>query len=136
MRKLIIPVFIVLVQILNGQTKDKDTVFQFYDLNKTAYKSWNNIDSVWHYNSFRKCLSENNLKLSCAKCESIYLDVIFTIDSTGKLIDYRIVNEKLCGGRFTPELKICFLEFFLDFNFPEELRRLKFQVKLGTGLKC
>jgi hypothetical protein len=119
-----------------SQEKLNDTVIQYYNLDGKAFQLWENIDSVWHYNNFNKCLSENKLKLSCAKCASIYLDVVFSIDSSGKLSDYKVVNERMCGGRFTPELKICFLEFFLNFNFPAELRRIKFQVRLGNSLKC
>lgn len=123
-------------KIVNSQEIKQDTIITFYNLEKEAYKSWNNIDSVWHYNTYQNCLINNKLKLSCAKCENIYLDVVFRIDSSGTLYDYKVVNENMCGMKFKPELKVCFLEFFINYIFPAELRNKSIQVRLGTGLKC
>jgi len=100
------------------------------------YKSWQNIESVWYHNDYKKCLTENKLKLSCESCESIIMVVNFNIDSTGKISDYKIISDKMCNKRFTPQLKVRFLEFFLNFIFPPELRSIMIQVRLGDSLKC
>ena len=136
MKKLIFFLFVLIAEFSFSQTKINDTVIQSYNLKGKAWHSWQGIDSVWHYNTYLGCMTDYKLKLSCAKCESVYLDVIFQIDSTGKLSDYKVVNEKMCGGKFSPDLKFCFLEFFINYNFPVELRRMKIQVRLGNSLKC
>ena len=119
-----------------SQLKVNDTIVKNFELKGKSLHSWLGIDSVWHYNTYLTCMNDFKLKLSCAKCESVYLDVVFNIDSMGKLADYKIVTEKMCGQKFSPDLKICFLEFFINYNFPVELRRMKIQTRLGTILKC
>jgi len=115
----------------------KDTIISYNDLpTDEARLAWNNMHDDWRRNDFYDCLEKEKLKMSCAHCSNIYLAVDFKIDSAGKVLEYRVVKETMCGSDFTESLKKCFLEYFLTTQFPEELRNMVFEITFGNGLKC
>ncbi|HNW69453.1 MAG TPA: hypothetical protein PKI01_03555 [Bacteroidales bacterium] len=119
------------------QTIPKDSIFTYNDLpTDEARLAWNDMHDEWRQNNFHDCLDKAKLKMSCAHCSSIYLTVDFKIDSAGKVLEYRIVKENMCGNDFTESLKKCFLEYFLTIPFPESLRNMVFEITIGNGLKC
>jgi len=120
-----------------GQTIPKDSIYTYNDLpTDDARLAWNKMHDDWRRNNFYNCLEKENLKMSCAHCSSIYLTVDFKIDSTGKVIEYRVVKENMCGTNFSESLKKCFLEYFLATQFSEGLRNMVFEITIGNGLKC
>ena len=74
--------------------------------------------------------------MSCSGCESVYMDVVLCIDEDGKLKYYRLVKTKKCGAEFSKGLEIRFMKWFFTKQFSAELYNTRFQVRLGTGLKC
>jgi len=44
---------------------------------------------------------ENNLKMNCSSCVSIYMNALITIDNLGKLKKYQVVKSKKCKETFT-----------------------------------
>jgi hypothetical protein len=107
-----------------------------YELKGKAWQDWDSINTFWMHNYYSQCLKENKLKMSCAHCVSIYIDAMFTIDSSGKVIDIQIIKENVCSGKATEKLKQCFFNYYRELVFPESLRRKKIKSKFGTGLKC
>jgi hypothetical protein len=126
---------------LNAQNTDqfipKDSIITYTDLpTDEARLAWNNMHDNWRRNDFYDCLEKEKIKMSCAHCSSIYLTVDFKIDSAGKVLEYRVVKENMCGSDFTETLKKCILEYFLATQFPEGLRNMVFEITIGNGLKC
>lgn len=114
----------------------KDSIPKSYDLTGPQYSAWTNFYNNWRVVEYPKILKENKLKMNCSGCESIYMEVIFTINEIGKLSNYKVIKSKKCGKEFSKKLENRFMKLFLDFQFPKDMRNLKFEVRLGTGLKC
>jgi hypothetical protein len=107
-----------------------------YELSGSAWAAWNAIDADWMKNHYWACLEKFSLKMSCARCENIYVDVELHINVEGKLESYKVLKENICENKITPELEQAFLEYFKKLIFPESLRNLIIEARLGTGLKC
>ncbi len=128
-------VVLLFAQYLSAQAH-KDTIVRSHQLPKEQYREWKIIEDEWMKNEYGKILKENKLKMKCANCENIFMNVIFTIDTSGKLIATKTVKTRKCAGEFSKKMEDRFLKWFLNFTFPKELYNLKFEVRLGTGLKC
>lgn len=114
----------------------KDTIPKSYELKGDQYKAWRVIEQEWFSKEYGKILKENKLKMNCSGCESISMNTVITIDNIGKLKEYKVVNSRKCATTFSKKLEERFMKWFLTFNFPKELYNSKFEVHLGTGLKC
>ncbi len=113
-----------------------DSIPKAYELIGPQYKDWNAMYDNWRAIEYPKILKENKLKMNCNGCESIYMEVIFVINEIGKLDHYTVIKSNKCSGKFSKKLEARFMKLFLDFQFPKDMRSFKFEVKLGTGLKC
>jgi hypothetical protein len=114
----------------------KDSVVQYYEMKGGAGKQIDSIHSLWMSTHYPSILKRHRLKMQCSNCESIYMNVQLDIDSTGKVFFYKIIKEKCCAGKFSDTVRKDFLKYFLEVTFPDALRRKKFIIRLGTGLKC
>jgi hypothetical protein len=114
-----------------------DTITKWnYELEGQAWKDWDSINRFWMKNIYFPCLKENKLKMSCAGCVYIYIDAIFEIDSYGKLVEIKIIKEKICTNKANDKLKECFFTYYKNLVFPPSLRKKKIKAKFGTGLSC
>jgi hypothetical protein len=140
MRRIIIIMFLCLPVVSMAQSKlldvPEDSVGSVWDLGKDAYYAWDNIDSAWMESEYRPILKKFKLKMSCSGCEYIMMHADLSVDSTGRLIEYRIVSSDKCGNVFDDKLKDAFMSYFVKLTFPQALRNRIFRVILGTGLKC
>ncbi len=119
------------------QPEAYDSIYTYSNLPTDEQRlAWNDMSDEWLHNYFCDCLKQNNIKMSCAHCASIYLTVDFKIDSNGKVTNHRIVKENKCGKSFNEKLRQCFLDFFLHTEFPASLRNIVFEINIGNGLKC
>lgn len=107
-----------------------------YELTSEQWNAWQKMEQDWMKNEYSKILKENKLKMNCSGCESIYMDAVFSIDTTGKLKYYKLLNSRKCADKFSKGLEIRFMKWFFKTQFPLELHNLNFEVRLGTGLKC
>ncbi len=141
MKKIILFFFIsfsscpLLSQEIIDTTKSSD-VLKYYELKGEAWKDWNAISQNWMKNEYHKILKENKLKMTCSGCEYIYLDVVLNIDSTGKMTYYKLINSNKCSEKFSKKLEIQFMKSFFNLKFPDSLKNMYFEARLGTGLKC
>lgn len=119
-----------------GNLYAQTDVPKHYELKGTAYLQSDSILNVWMKNEFPHILKKNKLKLTCAGCYSIHMDVVLAVDENGKLLTSKIINTKCCGEEFSQRLESQFLEYFNTLIFPPSLRSLSFQYRLGTGLSC
>jgi hypothetical protein len=85
---------------------------------------------------YPKILKQNKLKMNCNGCSSVAMNAVLAIDNAGKLQNYRMIKSKVCGNDFSKKLELQFISWFQKQIFPKELFNLKFEVHLGTGLKC
>jgi hypothetical protein len=125
-----------IVEIQDTVVKSSIAFPKTYELTSDQWNAWQKIDLDWMKNEYSKILKENKLKMNCSSCESIYLDAVFSIDSTGKLKYYKLLNSNKCGDKFSKALEIRFTKWFFKTQFPIDLYNLNFEVRLGTGLKC
>lgn len=119
-----------------GEDVDTLPVVKSYNLPDPAYEKWEEIETYWFKNVYRKVLSKYHLKLSCASCQYIYYTVILYVGHDGKLIKHKTVKENVCFKKGPKGLLKDFVKYFKDLEFPEELRGIGIEVRLGTGLKC
>ncbi len=130
-----ITLFFVLV-ILNTTIFAQTNIPKHYELEGRAYTEADSIRNVWMKKEFPSILKKNKLKMTCAKCSNIYMDVVFTIDANGVLRLPKILQAVCCGSSFSNQLSTDFLDYFYDLQFPWALRNMIFEYRLGTGLKC
>ncbi len=135
MKYLLLPLFCIIFQ-LHVFSQKNYTFIREADLTGKQQAAWYSFDTTWKKHIFPGCLLENHLKLSCAHCDNIYIDVKLKIDSTGKLVSYEKTGGEMCGQEVTDKLVKCFLDFFYFLEFPPELRNVILEVKLGSSLKC
>ena len=115
----------------------KDSIPKSYELKQPQYGTWRTIENEWFAKEYHKILKENKLKMNCNRCESIFMNTVFEIDSAGKLKNYKVANSRKChGATFSKKLEERFIKWFLTYPFPKELYNTKFEARLGTGLKC
>ena len=126
----------IIVEIPDTIVKSAIIIPKTYELKTEQWKAWKKIEQDWMKNEYSKILKENKLKMNCNGCESIYMDAVFSIDSTGKLKYYKLINSRKCADKFSKALEIRFTKWFFHTQFPMELYNLNFEVRLGTGLKC
>lgn len=131
--------FLVLLSVCNAQEitteLDSSKALSVYELKEAQWKEWAKIEEEWK-KEYSKILKEQKIKMSCSGCESVYMEVVLCIDEDGKLKYYRLVKTKKCGAEFSKGLEIRFMKWFFTKQFPAELYNTRFQVRLGTGLKC
>ena len=118
-----------------------DSVIHEYQLNEKQAAAWNKIKSSWVENDYKAILKENKIKLGCGgisnnECESIYVDVVLKINEKRKLEYYKLINGKKCGEPISKPLEIQLMKMFFKKEFPQELRNIKFETRLGSVLKC
>jgi len=120
----------------NNHSVKQDSVLKTTDLKGTQWEEWNMLDTTWIKHMFPSCLLENHLELNCRKCVTAYITVQMKIDSKGKLVSHKLIESNICGKDASEKLINCFLDFFYFIEFPNELRNIIFEVKLGNSLKC
>jgi len=118
-----------------------DTIVFDYQLTELKYTAWLKIKQNWTRKDFQEVIKENKIKMGCGgisnnECESLYVDVILKINEKGKLEYYKLLNGKKCGESITKPFEIRMMRNFFKIEFPEELRNLKLQTRLGSALKC
>jgi predicted transcriptional regulator len=92
---LILASFVIKAQIV------QDSIPKHYELNRPQYNAWNYIYQEWMTKEYGKILMENNLKMNCTTCVSVYMNAVITIDNLGKLKKYQVVKSKKCKETFT-----------------------------------
>lgn len=120
---------------VSGQVVN-DTVQKDYLMEGQKHDEWNKIHDYWFKNHFYNCLGKFKLKMSCSRCEDIFIDVVMEIDSLGKLAKYSVVKEDVCGHPAKKEFIDCMIKYFREMQFPDCLKNSVFETRLGTGLKC
>lgn len=113
-----------------------DSIPNTWELDKAAWKAWDKIDSAWMDSIYWNCLKRNNLKMKCSSCDYIYIKVDFSIDSLGRLTEYKVASSNICSQPVSQKLEAEFMDYFKALEFPAVLRNLRFRAMLGTGLKC
>jgi hypothetical protein len=94
------------------------------------------IHDDWMKKDYPALLRKHRLRMSCASCESIFLDVQLTIDGDGRVAEARVVKENRCGRAFSERMRRDFLRPLREIVFPEPLRGRVIETRLGTGLTC
>jgi len=111
-------------------------VLNDYELSDKQYTAWQSIKNNWEATDFEKIKVEQKVSLNCKSCSAFYAEIIFTINASGKLESYKLVNGKKCGQSISKDLELRIMRNFFKFEFPVVLRGLSFQAKLGDVLKC
>src|SRR5262245_53288371 len=91
--------------ILSGTVYSQTKVPQYYELKGQAYDQADSLLKVWMKNEYPAILKKNKLKMTCAHCTNIYMDVIVMIEPDGTFIDYQVVSSNKCGEAFSDDLK-------------------------------
>ncbi len=136
MKKYIIVILGLFLFLDSNAQEIKDSIPKSNELKQTQYDAWNTIKQEWFTKEYGKILKENKLKMNCNGCSSIFMTAIITIDSVGKLKEYKVLQTKKCGNGFSKKLEERFMKWFLQLKFPVELYQTKFEIILGKGLKC
>ncbi len=136
MKKTPILILFLLLSFAFKAQQTNTTIPHSYDLTGPQYDEWTNFYNNWRITEYPKILQENKLKMNCSTCESVYMEVLFVINEIGKLDHYEVLKSKKCNEGFSKKLEKRFMKAFMDFQFPKDMRSIKFEARLGTGLKC
>ncbi len=119
-----------------SSSAQSDSIPWYYELKGDAYQQADSLLDLWMATAYQTILKKNKLKMSCKKCTSVYMDVIFLIEPDGTFIDYEVLQSRKCGEEFDGDLQGEFVFFFAQIKFPPALRELRFRYRLGTSLSC
>ncbi|OFX28343.1 MAG: hypothetical protein A2033_05980 [Bacteroidetes bacterium GWA2_31_9] len=116
-------------------SQNNDSISFIYEIGIEEFNCWNEIYSSWHNETFYKLLKSKNIKMNCSDCESFYCLVEFCIKDS-IIESYSIIKENFCGKNLNNDFKTKYLEYFLQYSYPEILYNKRFKVRLGDSLKC
>jgi len=120
----------------NDKRRGDIPIIKEHELGDTRFRCWGGIKDKWLRGIYFPALDRFKLRMSCGRCEYIYIRVILYIDSSGRLVKYKKVLENVCGKSCPKGLEEQLMQFFMYITFPEELRGIAIETMLGTGLKC
>jgi len=106
------------------------------ELEGKQWRAYQEIRERWMKEAFSSCLTKQHLKLSCSGCEYIIIVYRIVIDGKGRIVAYEKIRGNICGATSSPELEQCFIQYLTSITFPQPLRNMTIEVRLGTGLKC
>ena len=113
--------------------KSQDTL-TYSKMSTAQYRTWDSTERKWRTEKFMPFLKRENIKMDCAKCTSVYVWLVFKIDSGGT--KYKIIKNKKCGDEFKGR-QLKELERLLnEIKLPVLFINTYFKVMLGNGLKC
>lgn len=95
---------------------------------KKLKKSWDEV--------FRKCLLSNKIKISCAGCDSVRYAISITVNSEGKIVAVKVLQDRMCEGKLTKTFKKCLMDYLYAYVFPAELRKQTIELSVARTLKC
>ncbi|MDQ3048611.1 MAG: hypothetical protein M3R27_13765 [Bacteroidota bacterium] len=107
-----------------------------HELSPEAYDSWKTIQGEWLKGTYQDVLKKNKIKVNCKDCSSFYMEVIISIDKSGKMSYYKLLNGIKCGEPITKGIELQLMKFFFSQAFPPSLYDIKFRTRLGKSLKC
>lgn len=104
-------------------------------LNEQQRSEWYKSKRNWEEKYFTPFIKKQKIKLSCASCASVYIDVHFAIMEDGHT-HVKILQTKKCGTVFNAK-QIAELEKLLfNIEFSPILYNTKFCGRIGKGLSC
>jgi|GEM_PF-2706675 len=83
-----------------------------------------------------KCIIQSNIKISCAGCTGVLLNINIKIDAVGKMTSYQVIRESLCGDMMTVKFKTCMIDWLKSLDFSENLRNKCIELHASRMLKC
>jgi hypothetical protein len=98
------------------------------------YQAWDTIERKWRTEKFMPFLKKENIKMNCANCTSVYVWLVFKIDSLGS--SYKIMRNKKCADEFKGRQLKTLEKLLNEIKFPAVFINTYFKVMLGNGLKC
>lgn len=134
MRGLLLIISILLsINVINAQVK-KDTL-DYSSISNVQRAEWDEMEYMWELSYYNPFLKKHKLKTSCANCNSINFEVVFSIDENGKA-KATLVSEKVCGGKFNKKQKVELLQLLEKIVFPNVFYNETFKSKIIRALKC
>ncbi len=107
-----------------------------HELSPEAYESWKKLQQTWLKGTYQKVLKKNKINVTCKDCTSFYVEVILSIDRSGKLSYYKLLDGTKCGEPVTKGMELQLMKNFFNLSFPKELYDVKFRTRLGRSLRC
>ncbi len=124
---------VISIGAFSQEEKYKENVFDV--LSDGQRKDWTKAKDNWQQTYFLPFLKKQKIKMSCASCASVYINVSFEVMDDGHA-HAKVVWTKKCGSEFSAK-QIKELEKLLyNFQFMPGLYNTKFIARLGTSLKC
>lgn len=114
--------------------EQKDTLTYFTSTKEQRAK-WNELEDKWKLDYFGTFLKKHKLKTSCAKCYSIYFEVVFTINDKG-IPKANLISNYVCGKRFSKKQENELVDLLQKIIFPNEFYNGIYKFKIGRTLKC
>jgi predicted membrane protein len=130
--------FILFIMNVNfGFSQEPNSEYKYiFELEKTQELTWKSIEKEWIDEVYNPYVKKLKIDISnCRKCGDLYIDFEATINANGQLTINASIAKK-CGKTMNPELEQIFMTYFLIKKFPENLRNLKIQHRLGILYKC
>lgn len=128
--------FFFLSQAFAQAGSDSAKIITDIGLKGDAYTFWHTNYDQWRTSNFYDCLKQAGVKMSCAHCTSVYLNVDLVIDEKGKVTSYKKIKSVMCGSEMKSSMEKCFINYFLKLDFPAEFHGKTFRIQIGNGLKC
>lgn len=118
---------------INAQGQN-DTL-DYSSISNVQRAEWDEMEYMWGLSYYNPFLKKHKLKLSCAHCNSINFEVLFSVDENGKAIA-NLISEKVCGTKFNKKQKVELLQLLEKIVFPKVFYDGTFKFRIGIALKC
>jgi hypothetical protein len=95
----------------------------------------NDSSQKWEQNCFTPFLKRNRIKLSCAHCNSVFVEAVFRLQEGGHS-HFVITRQKKCGQSFSKTQLKEIEKMLLNLQLPESVRGKLIRLRFGNSLKC
>jgi len=134
MKRLLLIISVLLsINVINAQEK-KDTL-DYSSISTVQRAEWDEIEYMWELSHYNPFLKKHKLKTSCAHCNSINFEVLFSVDENGKA-KANLISEKVCGKKFNEKQKVELLQLLEKIAFPKVFHDGTFKFRIVRALKC
>jgi hypothetical protein len=123
---------------LSGHTEivplKKDTLTRS-SFSEVQLAKWNELEAQWKMKHFNPFLNKHKIKMNCATCTHISMEIVFSVFEDGHA-HCKIISSRKCGKEFTPKQLKEIEKLLFQFEFPESFNNTVFRVNIGEVLKC
>lgn len=118
----------------SAQSLSGDTLPE-YSFSKMQRAEWDSLEMIWMKKKFNPFLKKNKIKITCASCDAVYIEVYAEVGSDGQC-KATLLKGRKCASEFTKAQKDEMERSLMQLAFPASFYNTSLLLRLGRHLKC